>query len=110
MNSATQHILKQVEWLEKLKTDYGCTFVEMEHKFLGKHFRADVYGKTQNGKVFIVEVGQIKWRELKALKRLSGRNQHVKLILVSPRFQQFSIEEKALFAQFSRYKWVKVFS
>jgi hypothetical protein len=108
MNHATEHILKQVEWFEKLRSAYDCTFVELEHRFLGSHFRADVYGKTQNGEVYIVEVGRINMNELKALKRFSGRAKHVKLILVSPLLQKCTKAEKEQFAKFSSYTWVKV--
>lgn len=63
MNHASKHILKQVEWFKKLRTEYGCTEVEMEYQLrvssqLYHHWRIDVYGS--NGKTrFLVEIGKI---------------------------------------------------
>lgn len=82
----TWHILKQVEWYNTLRKKYGCSFVEMEVKekitgipreknaFWKPLFVIyDVYGKTDNGKIFIVEIGKIEGWKLKYLKDLNDR-------------------------------------
>jgi hypothetical protein len=74
--SGTWHILKQVEWYNKLREKYGCSFVEMEYqeKITGISRKRrefwkplalvyDVYGRTSDGKTFVIEVGRIaKWK------------------------------------------------
>jgi|SRR5208337_1687159 len=69
----TNHVLRQVEWFQILKTKYHCVVAEMEYEFKIDKFRVrvDVYGKTSMGKIYIVEVGDVWKNKLKALKQLA---------------------------------------
>jgi hypothetical protein len=84
LKHGTWHILKQVEWYNKLRKKYRCSLVEMEYKekIKGDSFNKswkpifivyDVYGKTSDGRIFIVEVGNIPDWKLCFLQRLARR-------------------------------------
>lgn len=86
MNSLTKHTLKQVEWFNRLQSAYNCSFVEMEYRFYGK-LRADVFGKTSNGEIFIVEIGSLNQKKMHSIKSFvekaySEKNQRTKVFLV----------------------------
>jgi hypothetical protein len=88
MNHGTQHILKQVEWYYKLRNDYNCSIVEMEKEVLiNNNFRmiADVYGKTEDNKIFIVEIGHINGNEKLMNLLESAENEEIKFIHVTLR-------------------------
>jgi hypothetical protein len=76
----TWHILKQVEWYNKLREKYKCSFVEMEYRerisYGPFRFRSfviyDVYGRTNDGKIYIIEIGKVPRWKLEYLAGLDG--------------------------------------
>lgn len=83
----TWHILKQVEWYNKLKSEYGCSKVEMEYKLdlkrivVKNHYRIDVYGENKDNK-FIIEIGHCDSKKLEFFKNLSLNNPNIKFFFV----------------------------
>ena len=87
--SGTWHILKQVEWYNRLKSEYGCSKVEMEFTLeipqkhiVRNHYRIDVYGESKD-KIFIIEIGNINQHKLKYLESLAGSEDKITFIHVS---------------------------
>lgn len=122
MNHETEHILRQTEWLDKLKSDYDCSFVELEHRFPAnftkQYIKADVYGEAPENKVYIVECGSIDFKKMLGLKRVveknfSERNIMTFVFLVNPKSRSgrrtLAGREKIEFEKFSKYPFVKVF-
>ena len=68
MNRGTYHILKQIEWYNKLSKT--CEFVELEHWFY--NYKVDVYAKMNDGKILVIEIGEVKQSKLDMLVALAG--------------------------------------
>lgn len=87
MEKGTWHILEQVKWYKKLRTHFRCVEVELEKYVVFREgtvqwLIVDVWGKTKEGKIFIVEVGDIKDRQKSTFLERLGKEKRIVFIHV----------------------------
>jgi hypothetical protein len=80
------HNHKEIYWRNRLRNTYKCDFVGMEFPInfsfneKSHNFRLDVYGKTRDGKEYLVEIGSIDINKLQILEQYAKQNPNITFI------------------------------